>query len=42
MFDFDFEKEMETFYKEFYNLELTKVQLNYLVNGLNSDGSRMD
>lgn len=42
MFDFDFEKEMETFYKEFYNLELTKEQLNYLVNGLNSDGSRMD
>ena len=33
--------EMRSFYKEFYGKDFTDEQLNYMIKGLNPDGSRM-
>lgn len=39
--DFNALSELRGFYKEFYNKDFTDEQLNFMIKGLNPDGSRM-
>lgn len=39
---FDAEQEFFAFFKEFYGKEFSNIEIQYMIKGLNPDGSRMD